>query len=116
MEEGEDDMIGDDEEEREDSLDDSEARENMAEMMREGLFDDYAVEGSSSDDEYDDEEDSEDEDDSDMESGEDEQDSSLNDSFEEKYGEPRIEVLEEKPLESTLPPKSNSKQSKNKES
>ena len=116
MEEGEDEMICDDEEEMEDSLDDSEARENIAEMMREGLFDEYAGEGSSSDDHYDDEEGSEDEDDSDMESGENEEDSSLNDSFEEKYGEPRIEVLEEKPLESTLPPKSNGKQSKNKES
>ena len=52
-------------------------------------------------------EDGEEESDSEAESGEGElAESSLDDSFEAKYGEPRIEVLEEKPLESTLPQKS----------
>ena len=71
----------------EDDNDDSEARENLAEMAEEGVFDPQSSdsddssqeEGSSSDDYYDEEE----------ESGEAEEDS-----FEEKYGEPRIEELE----------------------
>ena len=96
-----DDESGEDEDEEdgeeEDSLDDSEARENLAEMIEAGEFD-----SSDAEDFYDDEEESEDSDmmEDDEESSEEE---FPEDSFEAKYGEPRIEVLEETIQEPALP-------------
>ena len=70
-------------------MDDSEARENITEMIEAGEFDSSDSENDFYDDEADDE--SEEEDDQDSSSS-----LSDEDSFEAKYGEPRIEVIEEK--------------------
>jgi len=79
-----------------DSLDDSEAELNMAEMVNEGVF--AGGDQSSDDDEEDFEDEFEEFEDEyaemdDDESGENEH---SEDSFEAKHGEPRFEVIEEK--------------------
>ena len=104
-------MESDMDEEGEESMDDSEAREGMAEMLGEGIFDAR----SSSDESDSDEEDS---DEYDSEEGEEMMDEEGEDSFEEKYGEPRFEVIEEKinpaALDSVKKNASKSKDKKNK--
>ena len=90
-----------DDEEGEDSLDDSEAAEGMAEMLGEGLFD----AGSSDSDQ-----DSEAED-YDSEEGESMMDEEGEDSFEERHGEPRFEVIEEKLNQAALEPSKKRKNS-----
>ena len=95
---------------------DDEERIGLREMAEEGLFLDDAVLPSDDDSNIDawnpNFKHADDVFDDDEESGEDMEEEEGEDSFEEKYGEPRFEVIEEKPMQ--LMEKTSSKQKKNK--